>query len=100
MSMRDLTEWRAYHDLEPFDEERMDFRFGSIVQAFLNTHGRRKGQPTYQLKDCVLRFGSAAAKPKTVEQARAEVVKTMDLLMLIFNSEPEKASKPRVRRER
>lgn len=90
MSAIQFQEWRAYADLEPFDEARADLRAGSIVQAFLNVH-RRKGQPQVKLQDCVLRFGVTGEKPKTPEQARAEVGQTMDLLMLIFNSqEPTK----------
>ena len=100
MSARQFQEWRAYADLEPFDEERADLRAGSIVQAFLNTHGRRRGQRPYQLKDCVLRFGVADETPKTAEQARAEVGNTMELLMLIFNGPAEKGPKARVRKER
>lgn len=101
MSARHFHEWRAYDDLEPFDEERADLRAGSIVQAILNTNGRRKGQRAYQLKDCVLRFGSAAQEtPRTAEQAVAEISAAMDLCMLIFNSPAEKEPKARVRRER
>jgi hypothetical protein len=100
MSARQFSEWRAYHDLEPFDEERADIRAGSIVQAIFST-SRRKGSPPIKLMDCVVRFGSGAGdSPKSVEQAREEIVKTMDFLAVIFNSEHQKASKPRVRRER
>lgn len=102
MSARQFHEWRAYDDLEPFDEERADIRAGSIVQAiFATAPGRRRGSPPIKLMDCVVRFGSGAAEsPKSVEQAREEIVKTMDLLAAIFNSEPQKAPPPRVRRER
>lgn len=101
MSARQFAEWRAYDDLEPFDEERADIRAGSIVQAIYNVK-RRKGQAPIKLMDCVVTFGSGGTKesPKSAEQARAQVERAMDLLMLIFNSEPEKAPKPRVRRER
>jgi hypothetical protein len=98
LTAREFAEWRAYADLEPFDETRADLRAASIVSAYLNTH-RRKGQPPYKLEHCLLRFGSEAApKARTPQQARAEVRRTMDMLMLIFNDQP-KTTTPRAKRE-
>lgn len=96
MSARQFHEWRAYADLEPFDEERADIRAGGIAHAIYSVK-RRRGQPPIKLMDCVVRFGAGTAEsPKTAEQAREEIRKTMDVLMLIFNGAPEKT--PRVRR--
>jgi hypothetical protein len=93
MTTRQFQEWRAYADLEPFDEERADLRAAHIVQTLLNLH-RKKGAQPFQLKDCVLRFSPVeASRPSSPEQARAEVRKTMDLLMLIYNA-PAGAPKP------
>ena len=88
MSARQFFEWRAYQDLEPFDEVRADYRTASVVQAILNTLGRKKGQPAHLLKDCLLQWG-APAGPKSTEQALADVRRTMDVLMMIFGGEPE-----------
>jgi len=96
ISIRQLNEWRAYADLEPFDEERADLRAASIVQALVNPH-RRKGSPPVALKDCVLRFGDeeATTPVQTREQAQAQVRQTMDVLMAIYNKpQPKKRARP------
>ena len=93
MSARQFHEWRAYADLEPFDEERADIRAASIVQATYSVH-RRKGAPPVKLKDCVVQFGAGAAdSPKTVQQARDEIVAAMDFMTMIFAEEPKKAKR-------
>ena len=96
ISMRQFAEWQAYAQLEPFDEERNDLRAASIVQTLLNLH-RKKGRPAYKLKDCALRFVEARPKVLTeqaAEEARQEVLKTMDVLMRTYNApEPKKVKK-------
>lgn len=79
MSVRQFMEWRAYADLEPFDETRADLRAASIVCAILNVNrGRRRPVP---LEDCMLRFGSAAgAKAVDPKAARRQVLETFGLL--------------------
>ncbi len=57
-----FEEWRAYADVEPFDEDRADYRAASIVQAIHN-HRRRRGQPLVKLVDCLLRFDGREASP-------------------------------------
>jgi hypothetical protein len=96
MSARQFNEWRAYADLEPFDEVRADYRAAQVVQVLLNTY-RKKGKAPVRLEECLLHFGEPENQPRSPEQARAEIRKTMDLLMLIFNS-PE-GSTARSRRD-
>jgi hypothetical protein len=94
ISIRQFDEWRAYADLEPFDEMRADLRAASIVQAVRNGYrGRRRPQ---SLKDCLLLFGEQAAAP-TPERAVAEVRATMGLLMA--QQKADKAAKA-ARRQR
>jgi hypothetical protein len=86
MTTRQLTEWRAYADLEPFDEERADYRAASIVHAVRNAF-RKKGAPPITLKECVVQFGAeadGAEKPKTVDQSRSQIKRTMDFLVAMF----------------
>lgn len=85
MSARQFNEWRAYADLEPFDEVRADYRSAQIVQVLLNTY-RKKGKAPVRLEECLLPFGEPDTQPKSADQARADIRKTMDMLMLIFNS--------------
>jgi hypothetical protein len=82
MTTRQFQEWRAYADLEPFDEERADLRAASIVAALVNGR-RRKGQRAVTLQDCTLRFVEPVVT--TPERAREQVRKTLDMLMLIHN---------------
>jgi hypothetical protein len=97
MTSRQFQSWRAYADLEPFDETRADIRTADIVRTLLNIN-RKKGTPPIALDKCVLRFESeAAAVPKTAEQARKQVRQTMDILMRIYNT-PEPEAPKRARR--
>lgn len=93
ISTRQLSEWRAYADLEPFDEERADLRAASIVQALLFCH-RKKGAAVIPLNKLVLRFGDLAAPtaPQTPEEARKRLRQTMDILAAMFSA-PKKAEK-------
>lgn len=95
ITFRQLSEWGAYAELEPFDEERADLRAGSIVQAILNVN-RGKRRP-YTLKDCVLPFGAEPVKPAPTAKkgdpkvdARDQIKRTMDLLTLIHSRSPGK----------
>ena len=91
ISIRQFNEWRAYADLEPFDDGRADLRAASIVCALLNVH-RAKGKPAVKLKDCVLRFGDEANQNQatTPEQARAQTRLTLEMLTALTNKPPSK----------
>jgi len=93
MTVRQFQEWRAYADLEPFDETRADLRSADVVRTLINLFGRKKGARAVPLKDCVLQFGAdgAAGRKATPEQARAQVMRTMQILMAIHNA-PHKAA--------
>lgn len=91
MSIRHFQEWRAFSDLEPFDEVRADYRSAQIVRELRNTIGRRKGQPA-TLEECLLRFVTSKSVHRSatdVERARAETLATMNMLMQMFG-EPAK----------
>ena len=82
ISIRQLQEWRAYADLEPFDEERADIRAGTIVQAIRNTN-RVRGQAPVKLTDCLLRFveDEAPQTEDTRARAMAEVKAAMGMMV-------------------
>ena len=87
MSIRQFQEWRAYSDLEPFDTERSDWQSAHVVQAITNL---RRKEPI-GLKECVLQYGAKEAhKTQTVEQQRAAIRATMDMLVGANKREPEK----------
>lgn len=49
-------EWKAFADLEPFDELRQDIRIAQVVLTLLNLY-RGKGKPARTLEQVLLRFG-------------------------------------------
>jgi hypothetical protein len=53
MPRRELTEWMAYYQMEPFGERRADVR-SAIVAAILANANREKDQKPYKVKDFVL----------------------------------------------
>ncbi len=96
ISIRQFQEWRAYADLEPFDEVRADLRTAHIVQTLLNLElVRNRKAAKVKLADCVLRFGDAAVEEQTQspEAARRQVHRTMQMLMAIYNEPPPKSEK-------
>jgi hypothetical protein len=65
-----LDEWRAYDLLDPFGEERDDYRMAMVVCALLNPH-KKKGVPAFKPADWMPRFGERFYKVEremTVEQ--------------------------------
>lgn len=90
MTAKQFDEWAAYAEVEPWEEERMDARVASVVQAILATEkrGRRARNTVPELQACMLKFGSS--KPQGIPPARtkaeaerraAQVRRTMDALL-------------------
>ncbi len=50
MSSHTLTEWMAYHNLEPFGDEVLDIHLSNITAAIVNTN-RAKGKSAVQAKE-------------------------------------------------
>jgi uncharacterized protein DUF4035 len=101
MTTRQFCEWRAYYDLEPFGEERADYRSAQVVATLLNVH-RKRGSPLVKLAECLLKFGSAAL-PRTQAESVAQIQRAMEILVQIHNAPSEKKkkeSKPRIKRLR
>jgi hypothetical protein len=96
ISTRQFVEWKAYAELEPFDERRADYRSADVVRTLLNLFARQRGQSSYALDDCLVRFGDDAAQRQEVDpkKAQAEVRRAMLMLMAIHN-QPAKRQKGR-----
>lgn len=58
MSSRQLSEWVAYNQLEPFGEERDDLRAAIIASVIANALGGRKGKK-FKPKDFMPDFDKA-----------------------------------------
>jgi len=72
MSSHELSEWMAYLAVEPFGEERADYR-AAIGHALLANINRGKRSKTYTPEDFMPRFGRKARKGQTVEEQLAQV---------------------------
>lgn len=75
--LRDMTgpqllEWRAYADLEPFDEERADLRAAQIcaVLAEVNRDKKKRPEP-FTPKDFLFHFGRGQAREQTWQEQKA-----------------------------
>lgn len=76
ISWEQFLEWQAYFELEPFGEERGDFRSGQIVQALWNIARDPKRNPDgWPLSEFLLTFGDTPRR--IVEQS----VETQELLI-------------------
>lgn len=94
IDVRQFNEWRAYADLEPFDQRRGDWRSAQIVQAIENAF-RKRGRPPVQLKDCLLEFvdrdKDADEARDNPELARKRIMAAMKLLVKMHEKPPKKA---------
>lgn len=71
MPSRLFSEWLAYYGIEPFGEERADYRAAMGVAATYNVW-RGKGQRAIQPVDMMPRFDEPPEKPKrTPEEVEA-----------------------------
>jgi hypothetical protein len=77
-----FAEWRAYAELEPFDETRQDIRTAQIAKWLAEIYrgmmiiGGAKGvsKETYKLEDYVLPFGEPIKpKPKQTWQEKKSI---------------------------
>ena len=65
MPSRLLSEWMAYWAIEPFGEEREDYRAAMIVAATYNVW-RKRGQAAIDPMDVMPRFDAETDKPEHV----------------------------------
>ena len=70
LSAEELTEWHAYAELEPFDETRMDWRFGVLTALVANLF-RGEGQAAIDPGQFVPDFAGDRARDR--EERRAEL---------------------------
>ena len=53
---RELREWQAYYNIEPFGESRMDLRFALMTANLISPHMKKGQKP--RLEDYMLKFKS------------------------------------------
>jgi hypothetical protein len=74
-----------YYELEPFGEERADYRTASIVQMLYNVNRSSKSK-ALELKDFLLSFGEQEPKPKQTPEQQFAILKV--LAAMHANDEP------------
>lgn len=88
-----LQEWMVFAELEPFSEERMDYRFGSLALILSNAHRNSKTHPSpYSLEDTTLMFGDSPRPQK--KQMDWQAMKALGQAM----TEKSKEKKPKQER--
>ena len=66
VSCKELSEWMAFYNIEPFGEERMDLRFALLAANLIAPHLAKGHKP--RLKDYMLSFKKK--KPMTDDQMK------------------------------
>jgi len=61
---RMLTEWQCYYALEPWGDERADWRAGNIASNILNVNRTEKSQKLWTPKDFMLTVEEEQPKAK------------------------------------
>jgi hypothetical protein len=95
MSITELREWRAYADLEPFDEGRADLRAASIAYFLVSAWRGRKGRKL-KLQDFLLKFGDELEKATAPKQQSWQNMKLLSQMIVAANAPPP----PKRRRKR
>jgi hypothetical protein len=81
MTWEQLLEWRTFEELEPFGEERDDFRAAQIVQALWNIARDPKTCPKgWPLTDFVLAIGDSPWR-SVMAAGQAQTLETQELLI-------------------
>ena len=95
MTVHQFNLWRHYEALEPFEEQRQDWRSAFIASILVNTH-RKKGSAAQPLKNFRLKFDSEFEmdKPKKTWQ---QIKAINRILMEQHNKREEKKEAKRKR---
>jgi hypothetical protein len=80
ISSRELSEWRAYYELEPFGEERSDLRSGTIAAVVANTaRDPKKRRRPYKASDFMHRFDQEPGEERPRWEAQLALVEQLNV---------------------
>lgn len=77
MGAKLFNEWRAFEELEPFEDIRQDWRMAQLVAKLANLHRNLEAHPEpYPISDFLLNYGNEKeeARPKTEEEKKQEIL--------------------------
>ena len=77
MTSTEFVQWKEYYRLEPFGEERADYRMGVIASILANVNRRKKTDKQYSPKDFMPVFNKEK-KRKQTWQEQLQVVERMN----------------------
>ena len=80
LSSKELTEWMIYYELEPFGEDREDFRMGVVASTIANVN-RSKNSKVYKPQDFIPKFGDTQPNKQTWQ----EQLRIVESLNFVFN---------------
>lgn len=83
MDSRELAEWMAYHNVEPFGYERDDLSRGIIASVIANANRDAKRRPRPYRPSEFMPFSEPAPEP---EQSPEKQMKTAELMQKLMNA--------------
>lgn len=69
---REFAYWKAWYRIEPFGEERADYRSAIIACTIANAH-RQKGRSAFKIDDFMPKFGDAATRQEDPKVLQAKM---------------------------
>ena len=81
----------AFYELEPFGEERADYRIAIMTATFANIHGRKKGRRAFKPSDFMPKFGKETLDDR--RQSAAEIENTLQGYAIAHNRARENRMK-------
>ena len=68
---KELAEWIAYNNIEPFGPERADLRAAMVCTTAANCARTSKKQKAFKISDFMPKFGSPEPRPQSMVQLKA-----------------------------
>lgn len=97
MTAEQLRSWQMYEEVEPFSEERQDYRIGALMTLIANINRNpKKVRTPFSVEDCVPRFGDNT--PKAKPKADWHRMKALAMALTAESREKPQAPKRRTRR--
>lgn len=79
---RQLSEWMAFANLDPFDESRADIRSAIVAQTVAAASGSKR---TFRLQDFMIQYGNREHKQQSLADAKMVVKNYMNARNKIKN---------------
>lgn len=79
MDSRELAEWQAYAQLDPFGNARGDLRAGIVASTFANAHrDQKKRKKPFTAQEFMPEFAQAKRQPQQTWQEQLAIVEMLN----------------------